>query len=227
MNSNLTIERLKQVLSYDGLTGELRWAVNTANTGEGQLAGRVSSNGHRYIGVDGESHTAQRLAWFWVHGVWPRRLKFENGDTSDCRIENLVEAFSIPKRFDHRTPEGRSAYQLEYRSAHRERFVAEQRKRKYGITVQEYADLFHAQDGVCAICGSPETATRAGKVKTLAVDHDHETGAVRGLLCSDCNTGIGKLKEDRVVILSAVRYLDSHQKGEPMVIKLKAMGGAT
>jgi len=48
-----------------------------------------------------------------------------------------------------------------------------------------------------------------GKVKALAVDHCHQSGAVRGLLCADCNMGIGKLKEDPLVFQSAIQYLST------------------
>lgn len=103
-------------------------------------------------------------------------------------------------------------YQKNYREKNREVLSDKERQRTFGITRHEYAELFHRQNGVCAICANPETATRNGKVKALAVDHDHKTGNVRGLLCSDCNTGIGKLKDDRNVLLSAVKYLDEHSE---------------
>jgi len=104
------------------------------------------------------------------------------------------------------------SYQMTYREKNRQVLSDKDRERKFGITRQEYAELFHRQDGTCAICKKPETAMRMGKIKALAVDHNHTTGAVRGLLCSDCNTGIGKLKEDRNVLLNAIKYLDEHEE---------------
>lgn len=100
-------------------------------------------------------------------------------------------------------------YQLRYREKNRETLVAKERERKFGISHAEYAELHQRQGGVCAICKKPETATRNGKVKSLAVDHCHSTGRIRGLLCADCNTGIGKLKEDRNIFLAAIQYLES------------------
>ena len=64
------------------------------------------------------------------------------------------------------------------------------------------------------------TATRLGKVRALSVDHDHQTGKVRGLLCSDCNTGIGKLKEKRETFLSAIKYLDFHSESGDTIVTL-------
>ena len=51
--------------------------------------------------------------------------------------------------------------------------------------------MVEKQNGVCAICGNPETATSHGTIRRLSVDHDHETGEVRGLLCSKCNFALG------------------------------------
>lgn len=62
-----------------------------------------------------------------------------------------------------------------------------------------------AQSGVCAICG-PWTG-RNGRTKSLAVDHDHRTGKVRGLLCSDCNRILGVWRDNPAVFERAARYL--------------------
>ena len=66
---------------------------------------------------------------------------------------------------------------------------AAQLKKLYGLTAERYATLLAAQGGGCAICG------KAPNGRTLAVDHDHVTGAIRGLLCSGCNLGMGHLGE--------------------------------
>jgi hypothetical protein len=65
-------------------------------------------------------------------------------------------------------------------SARRSRF-----KRRYGLTVAEYQELWDRQSGLCALCGKPE------RRHWLAVDHNHQTGQVRGLLCTRCNVGLG------------------------------------
>lgn len=62
-------------------------------------------------------------------------------------------------------------------------------KRVYGITLEEYASLYDEQGGRCALCGGESN----GRGR-LAVDHDHETGRVRGLLCFSCNTALGRLE---------------------------------
>ena len=81
-------------------------------------------------------------------------------------------------------------------------------KWKYGITLDEYDQIREQQFGVCAICGKPETAKYPdGTIRRLSVDHDHETGKVRGLLCSRCNQGIGLMEESTATLASAINYL--------------------
>ena len=75
---------------------------------------------------------------------------------------------------------------------YRDRQRSLQLQRKYGITLDEYMDILERQEGSCALCGKIESAkSRWGSVKMLAVDHNHETGQVRGLLCDSCNRLIG------------------------------------
>jgi hypothetical protein len=83
-------------------------------------------------------------------------------------------------------------------------------KLRYGITPQDYEQMHQAQNGLCAICGNPETArhNKSNEVQKLAVDHCHKTGKVRGLLCQDCNRGIGKFKDSVILMEKAIKYLN-------------------
>ena len=74
----------------------------------------------------------------------------------------------------------------------------------YGLTLEQYEALYEAQGGVCWIC---RRAT--GKVRRLAVDHDHATGYVRGLLCSEDNKILGHFRDDPVAAQRMVDYLVS------------------
>lgn len=69
-------------------------------------------------------------------------------------------------------------------------------KRKYGITIDQYNEMLTKQNGVCAICGNPESRLMAGTAYLLAIDHNHVTGKVRGLLCNSCNRALGLLNVD-------------------------------
>lgn len=85
-------------------------------------------------------------------------------------------------------------------------------KARYGVTPEWLAATFEAQGGVCAACKLPETKTFRGRLRMLAIDHNHKTGDVRRLLCSACNTTLGLLGEDIGRIETAVLYLESHAK---------------
>lgn len=73
---------------------------------------------------------------------------------------------------------------------------------RYGITVEEYDGLLSRQGGVCAICRQP---CRTGQ--RLTIDHDHDTGAIRGLLCRNCNAGLGNFNDDPGQLERALAYL--------------------
>jgi Autographiviridae endonuclease VII len=121
-----------------------------------------------------------------------------------CSVCGPVEAYA-------NTPyKGRSTW----RCAHRERAAATDRYkadpeaqrnarflRQYGITVVEYDALLASQGGCCARCGTAPTTMR------LAVDHDHETGRVRGLLCGPCNTYLGRLEAALENLMNDLKYL--------------------
>lgn len=80
-------------------------------------------------------------------------------------------------------------------------------KRSYGMSLSDYQRMFETQGGVCAICKQPERVVRRGRLINLSVDHCHKTGVVRGLLCSSCNRGIGKLKDSPAILKNALLYL--------------------
>lgn len=85
----------------------------------------------------------------------------------------------------------------------------------YNITLDQYNEMLKKQNGLCAICNQEETWTySSGKVASLAVDHCHKTGKVRGLLCRDCNQSIGKFKDDYNLLRKAYEYLYSYTEGE-------------
>lgn len=77
-------------------------------------------------------------------------------------------------------------------------------KRHYGVTPEQYEQMYSAQGGLCLICGG---ASKPGTC--LCIDHDHNSGKVRGLLCSECNTMLGKAKDSVVLLHRAIRYLST------------------
>lgn len=80
-------------------------------------------------------------------------------------------------------------------------------RRKYGISLADFNRMVAEQGGRCAICA---TDAPGGKGNRLHVDHDHATGEVRGLLCTNCNRALGYFKDDGALLLKATAYLQDH-----------------
>lgn len=81
-------------------------------------------------------------------------------------------------------------------------------KRLYGITVEQFNARLSEQGGVCAICRRPESDLgSSGRLRPLSVDHDHVTGAVRGLLCNRCNGMLGYARDSVETLKGAIAYL--------------------
>ena len=80
--------------------------------------------------------------------------------------------------------------------------ISKRMKRLFGISIEDYNKKLIEQNGVCSIC---KNACKSGK--KLAIDHCHTSGKVRGLLCTNCNTGIGVFQENNEFLLGAIQYL--------------------
>jgi lipocalin len=76
-------------------------------------------------------------------------------------------------------------------------------KKNYNISIEKYNIMLKKQDYKCAICGKAETE----QAKMLAVDHNHETNEIRGLLCDKCNRGLGYFNDNSEILQEAVNYL--------------------
>jgi Autographiviridae endonuclease VII len=125
-----------------------------------------------------------------------------------CRQAKAVDAFSR----DRCRPDGRQVYCKECNRAHRARRRPENRldrRRRllapYGLTPAQFAALLERQHGGCALCGQ---LIGDGTGRSLHVDHDHETGRIRGLLCAGCNTALGKFGDDPRRLRAAAEYLE-------------------
>ncbi len=128
----------------------------------------------------------------------PRREFHKNTSTRDgracyCKVCRLRSASSKYKKWSRDNPEEA-----------REKSRKASYKKDYGITIRDYNEMFLQQAGKCAICG---TTKPTAKKSHFAVDHDHTTGNVRGLLCHHCNAGIGYLKDDIKLLANAIQYL--------------------
>jgi hypothetical protein len=118
--------------------------------------------------------------------------------------ERLIK--NICKKCSNRQRE--NARKLNVNQGRRERRLAKNCRyyvwEKYGLTEEDVATMLENQGGVCAICH------RLPNGKSLAVDHCHTTGKIRGLLCHSCNTSLGHFNDDVVILERAIQYLKSN-----------------
>jgi len=146
--------------------------------------------------------------------------KWKNGRCGECRRAAEKRRRATPEAKAQRaayqarvsqTPEykaKRSAWSRQYRATPKGAAVraAACRKYQYGISAEEQARILEGQNGLCAICGeAPKPAGRS-----LALDHDHTTGQVRGFLCHSCNLGIGGFRDRPSLLAAAIAYLKRH-----------------
>lgn len=130
---------------------------------------------------------------------FPRDRGRADGHYSYCKP---CTSLNVKKWRDKKwaTPEGRKALRAVNRSG--------ELRRVYGLTLAEYDALFARQNGVCAVCAEPETMNGPhGEPRLLAVDHNHATGEVRGLLCHRCNVVLGLADDSPDRLERAAAYL--------------------
>lgn len=93
-------------------------------------------------------------------------------------------------------------------------YIKQRKWQAAGVDATRYQEMLLEQGGVCAICAQPERAPdkASGKTKDLAIDHDHATGAIRALLCSNCNRGLGLFNDDDGLLAKAQTYVLYHRQ---------------
>lgn len=127
----------------------------------------------------------------------------------EYREKNRDKILETERKYKLRNREKVKACQEKWRKANKERVRANLRKnslkRKYGMSVQEYDDMLASQLHRCAICKKHQSELKTGFV----VDHHHETGKVRGLLCRPCNSTIGYAFESISTLRNAIDYLEN------------------
>lgn len=97
-------------------------------------------------------------------------------------------------------------YWKEYYKRHKEQDKEKKLMSAYGLSIEEYRSMLSLQEDKCAVCGVI--------MEKPHVDHCHKTDLVRGLLCRDCNIGIGMFRDNPVVLLRAATYLNQHKMGK-------------
>lgn len=101
--------------------------------------------------------------------------------------------------------------------------VDAQRKYRFGITRAQYQAMLEKQYGKCAACGEGETMLgRSGTVRELSVDHCHESGSIRGLVCDACNNIMGRAKDDATRLRRVAAYLEIASTGHKVSVLSRA-----
>ena len=144
-----------------------------------------------------------------------RASGMRDGHRGECRLcyreiararyrQDPAKSIAAVKRWQQENAERLNAY----RRARRELPEVKRQsrdgyyRRTYGISADEVDEMLESQNGRCAICGEkPE------RLASMHVDHDHERGHLRGLLCLSCNQGLGQFRDDPAMLLRAIVYL--------------------
>lgn len=119
-----------------------------------------------------------------------------NGLRPECKVCSAAKT----KEYFEKNPECRHYHNLKARLKDK------------GLTIEEFNQMVEDQGGGCAVCGQPEKASyksMGDRQSRLSVDHDHKTGLVRGLLCSNCNTALGLLGEDVERMKKLMEYVET------------------
>ncbi len=137
--------------------------------------------------------------------LYPKNGLFKDGLLNKCKLCKSAAA----KGYYAKNRVRIAAHVRYHTSRNKEKVRNRSYKKRFGITLEQYNLLLARQGGVCAICGEDEVfrANSGSRIKHLAVDHCHESGRIRGLLCGRCNTAIGGFKDDLFLIGRAMEYL--------------------
>ena len=123
----------------------------------------------------------------------------------NTRGQNVPCKFCERERY-HKHKTARLEARKVYREKNKE--LISIKKNRANATVDEFKKLFTEQDGKCAICFTHQSNLN----RRIAVDHDHDTKKIRGLLCDKCNRAIGLLKDRIDILQNAITYLQKHKK---------------
>lgn len=218
MKTDLSYERLRELLEYNPEEGTFTWLSHRRCRhliGKKIRGCKSSSTLGLTLILEQVRYSAARIAWLYMTGAWPeRRLFFADGNPQNVKFENL----SLAKEGRHdRSREGKRASNREYRNSRPIAVSNAYLKYRFGITLGEYRNMIVNQKGVCAICEEPETTIFRGQIRQLAVDHDHGNGKIRGLLCFRCNTGLGSFQDQSNRLERAAEYLRQHAQPHNVV----------
>ena len=212
---SLSVGTILMSSRYNPETGEL------ISIRHGQPFYMEQTPGGPRVEIKGYKIHARRVALVHILGRFPEPHEFKHiGESKN----DLRACTFIPKRVGdsklctgcrcmlpmssfHKDSGQRTGYAPKCKeciAADQRRYAPAARRRKYNLTKEQHDALIQAQGNRCKVCGVHADQEH---YKTLAIDHCHETGKVRGLLCAKCNTAIGQFRDDPKIILNAAKYV--------------------
>lgn len=148
-----------------------------------------------------------------------RQIREANARRKAEDPESVLAAARVRKKRYRSKPEVRKAERKKAREYAALRKLDEQAaamdrntkfKRHHGVSIDEADAMIETQNGLCAICN--QLPTGKGHCARLHVDHCHETGKIRAMLCSNCNKALGLMQDDPILLEAAAQYLRSHSQ---------------
>jgi hypothetical protein len=163
--------------------------------------------------IDGKIRCSDCKQFVQIENFSPSAQKRGHGVCNPC---HAIRAKSYQERYPEKYkesqrktaakhPETRKRVHAKWRAENKDAMHGYHVKLKFGLSREEYSALLEKQGGACALCGKPKPPQRR-----LLVDHCHETGKVRGLLCIGCNTAIGQLGDNVAGLTKAIEYLEGN-----------------
>lgn len=134
---------------------------------------------------------------------------------AEYKKHNLDKMRETKRRWNRENKERNDQRRAERKKLKWRSILSADLKCKFGITLEQYEAKLESQNNSCAICGVPSAELK----KRMSVDHNHATGAVRGLLCNHCNTGLGFFKESPEILTKAIQYINEHSHNETTAAK--------
>lgn len=159
--------------------------------------------------INSETKTCSRCRRELPHGDFNKNRAKPGGLHNQCRDCQKVAALRFRQSERGRTYNRQYQRQRYHTATGKESSRKSLFKYRCGITIDEYNTMFDQPRGLCAICGC-----RLGEGQQTSVDHDHDTGKVRALLCHLCNVGLGFFRDSPEFLSKAVEYLRSHEQKE-------------
>jgi len=165
-----------------------------------EMKKKTTENARKYRNLDIQKHRDRC-----------RKYREENREACllsqrEWRKNNKEKVKQYESSWREKNKDKYKASQKKWKEKNKSKVISDRLKRKYGICQNQYNNILESQSGVCAICFKTcETNQR------LSVDHCHNTGKIRGLLCNKCNTALGQMMDSVENLRNAAEYLEKHQ----------------